>query len=307
METPKGEKVQFALVPVDYGFFRLFGITPLAGRTFALEFGEDDVLRTRSNDPLNPTVVVNEAGARTLGFSSVDSAVDQSVRWSRLITTASGFGMTDGDNSAIVGVVPDFPIGSARKPIEPTAYYIDPGMLDSTLILRLDGMAIPDAMRAVQSTWERHTRSDSFGGMFLSQHLNSLYADIQRLSVIFSIFAGVTVVIAMLGLLGLAAFTAERRTREIGVRKVMGANRWDILRLLGWQFVRPVLWANLIAWPAAFFFMQRWLETFSYHVDQSPIVFVGASALAILIALITVAGHSLRVARAKLATALRYE
>lgn len=307
METPRGEKIEFVLAPVDYGFFGLFGITPLAGRTFAPEFGEDDVLRAGPNVSLNPTVVVNETGARALGFSSADSAVTQSVRWSRLIRTARGFQITEGDSSAIVGVVPDFPIGSARKAIEPTAYYIDPGMLDSMLILRLDGATIPEALRAVRATWERHTRSDSFGGTFLSRHLNNLYADIQRLSVIFSIFAGVAVVIAMLGLLGLAVFTAERRTREIGVRKVMGASRWDILRLLGWQFMRPVLWANLVAWPAAFFFMQRWLETFSYHIGQSPLVFVGASALALLIALTTVAGHSLRVARAKPVMALRYE
>jgi putative ABC transport system permease protein len=143
--------------------------------------------------------------------------------------------------------------------------------------------------------------------LFLSQRVNDLYADIQRQSAIFSVFAGVAVVIASLGLLGLAVFTAERRTREIGLRKVMGASRWDILRFLGWQFARPVLLANLIAWPLAYLFMRRWLEGFAYHVDLSPFVFVAASALALIIALATVSGHALLVARTRPVEALRYE
>jgi len=107
--------------------------------------------------------------------------------------------------------------------------------------------------------------------------------------------------------MGLAVFTAERQTREIGLRKVMGASRWDILRLLGWQFTRPVLWANLLAWPLTYLFMQRWLEGFAYHAGQDPLVFVAAGVLALIIALATVAGHALLVARAKPVEALRYE
>jgi putative ABC transport system permease protein len=137
--------------------------------------------------------------------------------------------------------------------------------------------------------------------------VNDLYADIQKQSSIFSAFSGVAVVVATLGLLGLAVFTAERRTREIGLRKVMGASRRDILRFLAWQFARPVLWANLIAWPAAYFFMRRWLDGFAYHIDLNPFVFVAASALALIVAVATVSGHALLVARAKPAAALRYE
>jgi len=114
-------------------------------------------------------------------------------------------------------------------------------------------------------------------------------------------------VIAALGLLGLAVFTAERRTREIGLRKVMGASRWDILRFMGWQFARPVLWANLIGWPLAYLCMRRWLDGFAYHIDLSLIVFLAASAMALLIALLTVSGHALLVARTSPAEALRYE
>jgi putative ABC transport system permease protein len=202
-------------------------------------------------------------------------------------------------------VVPDFSVGSVRDVIEPTAYYIDPSGYWMS-VLKLDGHAIPETMRAVKALW-RQTQGFPFDGLFLNQRINELYADIQRQSAIFSMFAGVAVVIASLGLLGLAVFTAERRTREIGLRKVMGASRWDILRLLGWQFAQPVLWANLIAWPSAYLLMRRWLEGFAYHVDLNPLVFLAASALALVIALATVSGHALLVARTKPVEALRYE
>jgi putative ABC transport system permease protein len=131
--------------------------------------------------------------------------------------------------------------------------------------------------------------------------------DIQHQWKLFAAFSAVAIVVASLGLLGLAAFTAERRTREIGLRKVMGASRSDILRFIGWQFARPAVLANLLAWPCAWFFMRRWLDGFAYRVDLSPTAFLAASALATLIALITVSGHALLVARARPAEALRYE
>jgi putative ABC transport system permease protein len=158
----------------------------------------------------------------------------------------------------------------------------------------------------VQALWSK-TDDSPLDGLFLSQRVNELYADIKRESVIFSIFSGVAVAIAALGLLGLAVFTAERRTREIGLRKAMGASRWDILRFMGWQFARPVLWANLIGWPLAYLCMRRWLEGFAYHIELSPVVFIAASALALVIALLTVSGHAVLVARARPTEALRYE
>ncbi len=153
----------------------------------------------------------------------------------------------------------------------------------------------------------RQAQQAPFEGMFLSQYLQDLYSDITRQGELFSAFSSVAVVITALGLLGLAMFTVERRTKEVALRKVMGARRLDILRFLGWQFARPVLWANLVAWPCAYFFLQRWLEGFAYHVDISPLTFLAAGVLALIIALATVVGHALRVAGAKPVMALRYE
>lgn len=304
-DAPNGSKIAFKSAPVDYGFFELFAVRPIAGRLFTRDRGEDDVLRANPDSDMNPSVVINESGLRALGYASSQAAVNQYRLWSRVILKESAAALSQSQSSQIIGVVPDFSVGSVRDVIEPTAYYIDPGGYWMS-VLKLDGHAIPETMRAVKALWEQ-TQGSPFDGLFLNQRVNELYADIQRQSAIFSVFAGVAVVIASLGLLGLAVFTAERRTREIGLRKVMGASRWDILRLLGWQFAQPVLWANLIAWPSAYLLMRRWLEGFAYHVDLNPLVFLAASALALIVALATVSGHALLVARTKPVVALRYE
>jgi putative ABC transport system permease protein len=124
---------------------------------------------------------------------------------------------------------------------------------------------------------------------------------------LFAAFAILAVVIGCLGLFGLAAFTAARRTKEIGIRKVLGARTLDIVRLLVWQFSRPVLIANLIAWPVAWWLMRDWLNGFDTRIALDPTPFAVAGALTLGIALATVAGHAIRVARTNPINALRYE
>jgi putative ABC transport system permease protein len=304
---PNGGTVSIETAMVDYGFFNLFGIRPLAGRLLAPDRGEDDVLRGGDDVDANPAIVLNESAVRALGFDSAQHAVGQYRRWTRPKVMSGAPGSTESMSSQIVGVVPDFSLGSVRDVIEPTAYYIDPPMADFAVILKLRGGEIPETLRALQDLWARQDSVAPFEGMFLSQYLQSLYSDISRQSRIFSAFSGVAVVLAALGLLGLATYTAERRTKEIGLRKVMGATRRDILRFLGWQFARPVLWANLIAWPCAYIFMRRWLEGFAYHISLGLLTFLAAAALALGVAFATVAGHTFLVARAKPVDALRYE
>ncbi len=256
----------------------------------------------------NPSMIINETGARALGFADPQAAVNQYRRWQRVVVNLASFQfrLDTSRSSQIVGVIPDLGLGSVRDVIEPTVYYLDPSMLNM-LLMRLDGGSIPATMDAVRKLWAQQGPPRPFGGVFRSQFVNDLYADILRQSALFAMFSGVAVVIAALGLLSLAVFTAERRTREIGLRKVMGASRWDILRFIAWQFTRPVLWANLFAWPAAYLVMRHWLEGFAYHIDLSPLAFVVASGLALAIALVTVAGHAMLVARTRPAAALRYE
>jgi putative ABC transport system permease protein len=137
--------------------------------------------------------------------------------------------------------------------------------------------------------------------------MQSLYLDMIRQGQVFAIFSGLAVLIACLGMFGLSAFTAEQRTKEIGIRKAMGAGTGDVMRLLLWQFAKPVLWANLIAWPVAGWLMWNWLNGFAYRIALPLWLFPAASTLALGIALLTVLLHSWLVARAKPITALRYE
>jgi putative ABC transport system permease protein len=304
---------------VDPSYFGLLGIAPIAGRLLDEQYGEDTVLvgppsplgilAPRPSDaapPPNPSIVVNESAARALGYANPRDAVGQYRRWQRRDLGPRGVVVLDAQASKIVGVVPDFSLGSVRERIEPMGYYIDPRNAFS-LYIQLDGATIPETMRGIEAAFHKATDGRPFSGQFLSQVLNSLYADIQRQRILFSAFSLVAVTVAALGLLGLAVFTAERRTREIGVRKAMGASRMDILRFIGWQFARPVLIANMVAWPVARFFMRRWLEGFAYHIELGPLVFLAASALAVVIAVVTVTGHALVVSRARPVEALRYE
>jgi putative ABC transport system permease protein len=293
---------------VDVEHLRLLGIAPLAGRLHDPEHGEDMTLQSGNDESReNPSIVINEAAARALGYANPAEAVGQYRRWVRPGTQGPGRARPPEPRaSRIIGVVPDFSLGSVRERIAPTAYFVDPNMTIS-LYLKLDGARMPETLRAVEAAYKSALGGVQFKGRFLSQVLDELYADITRQARLLAAFSVVAIVVASLGLLGLAIFTAERRTREIGVRKCMGASRADILRFIGWEFARPVLIANVIAWPVAWFFMHRWLEGFAYHVDMKLPTFLLASALALGIALVTVAGHALMVSRKRPVEALRYE
>ncbi|MES2604219.1 MAG: FtsX-like permease family protein, partial [Pseudomonadota bacterium] len=135
----------------------------------------------------------------------------------------------------------------------------------------------------------------------------AMYQDDTRLGQLFSSFAGLAIVIACLGLFGLATFNAQRRIKEIGVRKVMGGSVWSIVLLLTNDFSKLVLLSNLIAWPVAYFAMERWLQNFAYRIDLTPLVFIGSGLIALCIAWVTVGGTAAKAASAKPVLALRYE
>jgi putative ABC transport system permease protein len=137
--------------------------------------------------------------------------------------------------------------------------------------------------------------------------MESQYMDVIRQGIIFAAFSGLALFLACIGLFGLAAFATERRTKEIGIRKAMGANSSDIVRLFAWEFSQPVLWANLGAWPIAYYYAHRWLNAFAYHVDLDLWMFLAAGGIALMIALFTVSGQALLAARARPISALRYE
>lgn len=300
-----GRQLNLNVGNIDTGFFEAVGITPVAGRLFDEAHGEDNILRDIAAKA-NPSIILNESAARALGYTNPADAVGKSRFWSRQ-SLQNGYGFQEAQESTIVGVVPDFSLGTIRKAVEPTAYFVDP-YGSYVLLVKLDGRKLPETLRGIEKAWNVASQGrPMIDGRFLDQMMNDLYADIRRQGQLFGVFSVVAIIVAALGLLGLAVFTAERRTHEIGVRKAMGASRVDILRFITWQFVRPVLIANVIAWPAAWFFMRRWLEGFAYRVDVGVVAFVLASALALGVALLTVTGHAMMVSRARPVEALRYE
>jgi putative ABC transport system permease protein len=257
-----------------------------------------------------PTVIINETAARKLGFADPRAAVGQQMNWGRARPGApkpppkAAGGAPTAEPSTIVGVIPDMPV-TVRQAAEPTFYYV--GWDLNVLSIRLTGQDIPGTVRAIEAAWKRSGTGQPIGEIFLKQSRLDLDLDLIIQGTTVAICAGLAVLIACLGLFALAAFTTERRTQEIGVRKAMGARTFDVVLLLLWQFTKPVLWANLIAWPLAFWAAEHWLQGFAYRVSLPPWLFLAASAAAMLIALATVAAQTWTVARTKPARALRYE
>jgi putative ABC transport system permease protein len=287
---------------VDYGALEFYGLRPLAGRFFDHNHGDDGRL-VEGETAGNPSIVVNETAMRKLGFSSPSQAIGKIVTWNRRRWSANPTPGTTGP-SEIIGVAPDFALDTRRQ-VYPQILYVDPASF-SVLSIRLIGSQIPEALTGIDAAWSQilHT---SIHRRFLSQSLQDMYADIILQGTAITLGAGLAVVIAALGLFGLSAHSTEQRTKEIGIRKSMGAGTGDIMRLLMWQFTKPVLWANLIAWPSAWFLISRWLQGFAHHVNMEPQLFAASSALALVIALLTVSVHCWLVARAKPVAALRYE
>ena len=295
---------------IDDGFFRTMGIELIAGR----ELSDDRPLDVDPR-PFNSTVeqdreivargvnvVVNELAARRLGFADPRQAVGTTFR----------MGIADEEAGLvpinIVGVVRDTRFRSIREPIEPIAYRLSEGGI-THLVVRYDASRPNEVRAGVEQVWRRLVPDVPFSAEFSEDIVAELYNAEEARAQVFAGFALLSVVVACLGLFGLAAFTAERRTKEIGIRKVLGARTRDIVRLLAWQFSKPVIIANLIAWPVAWWVMREWINNFddSARIDIGLAPFVLAGLLALAIAIGTIAGHAIKVARANPIHALRYE
>jgi putative ABC transport system permease protein len=284
---------------VDVEYFQTTGIDLLAGRRFddriALDrvpAGDDQARAVRGVN-----VVINRAAARKLGFRTPQAAIGQTVR-----------AMRGGPQvpSAIVGVVEDARFRSAREAVEPAFYAVDPDATEVVLV-RFAAARPGEVMAALNRVWRKFEPEIPFEARFVDDIVHELYAADRARGTLFAGFSALAVLIACLGLYSLASFATERRTKEIGIRKVLGAKVRDIVRLLVWQFSRPVVLANLIAWPAAWWAMREWLNTFDIRIALTPTPFVLAALLALAIAIATVTGQSLRVARTNPIHALRYE
>jgi putative ABC transport system permease protein len=307
--THRAEKYVFETVRVDHDFFAAYGIEPIAGRLFS---GDrlGDVHHVPEDESVEPTqsIVINEMALGKLGLSRAADAVGM-VLWEPVAPASRRMIRTEN-----IGVVPDLHLRSIHVELTPMMYSLHSSDSDAFHALTADvkpGEAAA-AMAAIEEIWSRMAPGVPLRSQWVDEALAAQYDAIEKRGHMFAGFAIFAVVIACLGLFGLASFAAERRTKEIGVRKALGAGVIDIVRLLMWQFSKPVLLANAIAWPVAFYVMSRWLETFRFHIELTdPLlligVFGGAGLLAMAIAWATVAGQAARVARANPIHALRCE
>jgi putative ABC transport system permease protein len=208
--------------------------------------------------------------------------------------------------ATIAGVVEDTRFHTARDAVEPIVYAYAPEQTNQVLV-RYTAARPGEVMAALGEVWRRFEPEIPFEARFADDIIRELYAAERARTVLFAGFSLLAILIACLGLYSLASFTTQRRTKEIGIRKVLGARVRHIVRLLAWQFSKPVVIANLIAWPVAWWAMRDWLNGFSVRIDLTPGPFLIAGLLALAIAVGTVAGHALRVARMNPIHALRYE
>jgi putative ABC transport system permease protein len=283
-------------INIGPGFRALYGIPLLAGRDFVRDRGDDQIAEDQITERHNPAandghnVMLNQAAAARLGLTP-QQAVGRAL-------------ILDNTHLTVIGVIGDARFHGAREMAKPTVFYFDPN--DAKVIsLRVRADQLPQTMAFIDRTWHAFSPQTVVARRFLDDGFQSLYSADLRQGQMFAIFVALAIFIAVLGLFGVAAFTAKQRTREIGIRKVFGASTRDMVLLLLRQFSKPVLLANLIAWPLAWYYLNGWLQGFADRISLNPLYFIGVGAMALVVAWATLFSHTLRVARANPISVLR--
>ncbi len=287
--APASEAYVLAVARVSHDYLETLDINLVSGRNFDRQFPTD----------VTDGMLLNEAGARELGWTP-DEALGK-----RVMELAAGDNNED-IGRTVVGVVEDFHFESLHQVIRPLAMNIDQARYQ-----RVSVRISPENMQAtlgfLQTEWEAFEPGYPYNAVFLNADFNRYYAEEQRLGRIFTAFTFLAVVIACLGLFGLASFVTQQRTKEIGVRKTMGATVPGIVLMLSREFTRLVLLSAVIAAPVSYLLMSRWLEGFAYRAGLSIWIFVGAIGMALLMAWLTVSYQSIKAALMNPIKALRYE
>lgn len=282
-------------MPEDFGYFDIYisyvddeyldvyGIDLVQGRNFSQEFPSD----------AQSAFIFNETLAKALN-------------WEQLL--GREFQSWDGETGRIVGVIKDFNFHSLHRYIDPMyLYYQKEQNWVFYLSAKIRGGHIPETLGFIEKTWKKFSPAYPLDYSFFDEIFDRAYRLEQRLGSMFNIFSMLAVFIACLGLFGLVAFTAEQRTKEIGVRKVLGASRRNIFVLLSKEFTKWVLISNIFAWPIAYLAMNKWLQNFAYRAPLAVWIFALATALTMTVALGTVMTQTLKVAHTNPADVLRYE
>lgn len=270
---------------VDHDFVETFQLKVLAGRAFSSEMAGDAA----------QAFVLNEAAVKRIGWSSPEEALGKKFTiWRRY-------------EGRIIGVVEDFHAHSLHESIEPLVMAMGPVKGDNYISIRLQSAQLSEILGFLQEKWQIYSPNHPFDYFFIDDNFARLHDADQQAGRVFGFAALLAIFIACLGLFGLASFTIKQRTKEVGIRKVIGATVLNVIALLSNDFLKLVLLANFIAWPVAWFAMNKWLENFAYRISIDWWVFLLGGGLALLIALLTVSTQAIRAALANPVDSLRYE
>jgi putative ABC transport system permease protein len=284
-----GQSLTMDYLEVDFDYLPTMGIELLAGRNFSAEFATD----------ADESLIINETAAKKIGW--------QDPVGKNFIFRPPPGQEGEATKVRVIGVVKDFHMASLRQKIEPTIIFCDIPNVNVFSVRTAEGGDVLQTMKRLEKKWKELAPNRPFDYLFLDESFDSQYRAEERVQTITLSFSILAVFIGCLGLFGMASFTAEQRTKEIGIRKVLGASVHGIVRLLSREYVLLVVMANGIAWPAAYLFLNRWLANFAYRIEIEWGIFVAAGVLALLIALLTVSFQALKAALADPIESLHYE
>jgi putative ABC transport system permease protein len=279
---PANENLTVQVINVDYDFIETFGMELHEGRDFSREFTTD----------MNRALLLNEEAVKQFGF---DSGLDKRL--------------SPGGQAAlpVIGVLKDYYFKSLHQKIEPFVMVLASEQAFNWVFIKTTNESLSRIVQFAEQEWRRINPGHPFEYTFVDTNNDMMYQSEMKLSRLFSIFTGIAIYIACLGLFGLASFTVLQRTKEIGIRKVLGASVGGIVVILSKEYVKWVVLANIFAWPLAYYFMHRWLEGFAYHTNLNILAFFASGALALFIALLTVSFQTIKAAAANPVDSLRYE
>ncbi|MBT5074257.1 MAG: Rieske 2Fe-2S domain-containing protein [Kordiimonadaceae bacterium] len=293
------ENYSLEALPGHFDTLSFFDAKLLAGRLFSTDFMAD--LPAAEEGALNSTRsgIINETAIAQLGYADAQDAIGNSFQFKNF--TDEGYALI-----TIVGVVQDMNMRSVRDPISPMLFLVQEDELNF-LNVELSGEDRAGTLLAIDEIWQSLAPDRPIRRSFLDESFSRLYETDARRGEFFAYFSIFAVFVSLIGLFGLSALAVERRSREIGIRKVLGASVLDIVRLLSLQFSKPVVIANFISWPLVAYFMNDWLSGFAYRIDLNPLYFIGTGLLVLFFAVLIVALQALRGARVNPIKMLRHE
>lgn len=282
-DIPENSKMQ-ALITIDYDFFELYNINPIAGRSFSKEFGSD----------FN-AIIINESSLKFLNFESANDAINQVINI---------YG--EDTEFKIIGVVKNFNQESLKKSIEPIVFLLS-NKINKYFSIKINKNNQQNAISIISNKWEQTFEGESFDYIFIDDHFNSLYKEDLKFGKVIGTFSILAIIITCIGILGLSLYNIIQKTKEIGVRKVLGADIKNILYVLIKEYIGIIAIVTLVSWPVSYFLINKWLQNYAYRTSIPFWIILFAGFIVLIITVSTVFYHTYKAAKKNPVIALKYE